>query len=321
IERTLASLANERNRSLQYDRQRNEPIRDLTYDLVDAVHLILGQMNEKRSQSTIDGYSNLVQDATRSMVDAAAPAGTPAGSDALSTPTTEENQLISGDYSHAMDGQDDPDQIDSFEDVYVNKLLFKHASASDGEEEETHNEAEPPIDNQVDEVEGEPEDNVDNEEDEKIVDASHIEEQSLNERKKRKRKSHGDGVAAVKTPSSELRCALCDEYGTRSVRKYVLDHLRDAHHTHPKEAGVFFRCSCGEVTQFYSHFYSKKCVDARATVVCDDENVGGGRREDERKKKRAKKEKKDAIAVESLDRPVEKDRRREKSGNQPTVLQ
>ncbi|GMT20278.1 hypothetical protein PFISCL1PPCAC_11575, partial [Pristionchus fissidentatus] len=53
VEFSLASLASERSLSAQYDAQRNEPIRDLTYDLVDAVHLILGQLSESRHQCTI----------------------------------------------------------------------------------------------------------------------------------------------------------------------------------------------------------------------------------------------------------------------------
>ncbi|GMT20271.1 hypothetical protein PFISCL1PPCAC_11568 [Pristionchus fissidentatus] len=109
IERTLASLASEINLSLQYDSQRNEPTRDLTYDLVDAVHMILSQ---RKNQSTIGGYSTPIQ---------------------MTTGDTQPTSSSSDDTPNETNQSDAP-EVHNFN--FLNGLLCKTEPVTDGEDAE-----------------------------------------------------------------------------------------------------------------------------------------------------------------------------------------
>ncbi|GMT20265.1 hypothetical protein PFISCL1PPCAC_11562, partial [Pristionchus fissidentatus] len=92
-------------------------------------------------------------------------------------------------------------------------------------------------------------------------------------RSRRARNSLGELEERAEESSTELRCLLCDEYGTYSICGYV-QHLKIKHHTSPTEAGIWFRCSCGHETRTNTHFLPDQCRGASVTVIRKDvENV------------------------------------------------
>ncbi|GMT20276.1 hypothetical protein PFISCL1PPCAC_11573, partial [Pristionchus fissidentatus] len=72
--------------------------------------------------------------------------------------------------------------------------------------------------------------------------------------------------------SSEMRCVLCDNYGTHSVSGYAA-HLKKKHQTTATEAGIIFRCACGNESRAEAHF--SKCHGASVTIVRDSMNDEG----------------------------------------------
>ncbi|GMT20277.1 hypothetical protein PFISCL1PPCAC_11574, partial [Pristionchus fissidentatus] len=76
------------------------------------------------------------------------------------------------------------------------------------------------------------------------------------------------GEQRVNKSSTEMRCVLCDEYGTNSVAAYRF-HLQDKHHTNASEAEILFRCACGNESRGESHF--TKCPSTSVRIVRDGE--------------------------------------------------
>ncbi|GMT20274.1 hypothetical protein PFISCL1PPCAC_11571, partial [Pristionchus fissidentatus] len=218
VQFALVSLANERNLAQQYDALRSDPIRDLTYDMVDAVHLLLGEINSARNQSAIQNYSTPIQNESHSTIDA----------------TNSSNSVCRqgglGDYEE-----------DDFN--YIGRVPLKREAIWDEYEHETSV---------------------------SIVSPPLVEKSKS---KSGRRNSNGEGgEEGVNTSPAEMRCVMCDEYGTHSVSGYVT-HLRRKHNANCTEAGVNFRCACGNESRSSSHFASDKCHGANVTIIRDDERA------------------------------------------------
>ncbi|GMT20263.1 hypothetical protein PFISCL1PPCAC_11560, partial [Pristionchus fissidentatus] len=111
------------------------------------------------------------------------------------------------------------------------------------------------------------------------------------ERKEKKR---------VNKSKTEMRCVLCDEFGTHVVDAYCT-HLTLVHSTNPAEAAIFFRCSCGNLSRSDRHI-NLRCPNASMTIVRDGE-VTVERRKIDRPEKRDHK----IVKHESMDEGMTED--------------
>ncbi|GMT30208.1 hypothetical protein PFISCL1PPCAC_21505, partial [Pristionchus fissidentatus] len=106
VERSLSALLHERNFSLQYDNQRDEPIRNLTYRLVDAVYLILSQLNAARNELVKHGHSNHTQTNIHSVAAVNPVSRTDRSLDAHQVDAFNNNDLAPSKVKSELDGEE-----------------------------------------------------------------------------------------------------------------------------------------------------------------------------------------------------------------------
>ncbi|GMT20273.1 hypothetical protein PFISCL1PPCAC_11570, partial [Pristionchus fissidentatus] len=260
IDRSLWSLDNERHLSMQFDSCRNEPIRDLTYDLLESVHVILAELNACRNKPPTRDYSILTQDDTRSIIEA--DLLNPIGGQSAYT-------------AYEVYGLASPLDDFNYNDIYE---LNKHESAWGSDDIQMECAIDIGMAEQAGQSSGDGGERRHSESTAPPSDASTSHPFSMQSGKakvKLERRNFGGGEEGMEKSSSELRCVLCDKYCTRKVGAYV-SHLRSAHHKTAKELGIFFRCACGHENRSARHYRnSESCRRASVVIVRDEENEGG----------------------------------------------
>ncbi|GMT20264.1 hypothetical protein PFISCL1PPCAC_11561, partial [Pristionchus fissidentatus] len=331
IECSFVGFSNQRNLSLQYDSKRHEPIRDLTYDLFDAFHLVLDRLYAK-SQSSNSDYSISTQ-----------------------APQPQPVPVVAAPPSHDMNGHGPPD---SFQDIMkslgligdalrpqannniivdsdsnLNKLSVKGEPAWDGEGNQAARMANnrhriavqrearnmgtvaglPPMDNRVAPVACTASIHPEETETTVLADLARLFggqpplQQESSAKRKRGRSSFGNGGVANKSPT-EMSCVICDKYKTHSVEGYC-KHLQLRHKTNATEAGVIFKCACGNESRSSGHFNSNKCPGASVIILREDENTVDGRKTTTVVNKDNKKIKQEVIEDEPMEESDNSDMR------------
>ncbi|GMT20279.1 hypothetical protein PFISCL1PPCAC_11576, partial [Pristionchus fissidentatus] len=99
-------------------------------------------------------------------------------------------------------------------------------------------------------------------------------------RSRREEESGVDQKASIgRVAATEMACVIC-EFAARTVSTYV-KHLRHHHQMSPREAGIFFRCACGNESRSHAHFFDSKCPLLSSVVVVADEDTVVKREEEE----------------------------------------
>ncbi|GMT29770.1 hypothetical protein PFISCL1PPCAC_21067, partial [Pristionchus fissidentatus] len=121
--------------------------------------------------------------------------------------------------------------------------------------------------NVVDYTESSGEEEEEKEDDEDYEEREKEEEEENNEPPAKKRKIGKKEQKSVVSngPKREMQCPKCTKYRSASVGALVC-HLRQIHGITPSDAGIIFKCGCGNESASHSHV-SRKCTILNFTII------------------------------------------------------